>query len=106
MIELIAEEGKADKTNLDWCNTERKENNDSLDQKKKDIVALEDKIDKLTTAIDDPKTGLKKQIEETELKLVQNNKAQVDETKERTEDNLAYQADIKNLVSAGGILKK
>merc|ERR1719478_1588581 len=99
MIELIAEEAKADKTNLDWCKKERKENNDALDQKKKDILALEDKIDKLTTAIEDPKTGLKFQIQETENKLVQNNKNQVDETKERTEDNLAYQADVKNLVS-------
>jgi len=26
MIELIAEEGKSDKENLDWCNKERKEN--------------------------------------------------------------------------------
>jgi chromosome segregation ATPase len=106
MIDLIIEEGKADKKNLDWCNAERKENNDSLDQKKRDIVSLEDRIDKLTTTIDDPKTGLKKQIEETELQLVQNDKSQKDETKERTDDNLSYQADIKNLVSAGGILKK
>jgi hypothetical protein len=106
MIDLIIEEGKADKKKLDWCNAERKENNDSLDQKKRDIVSLEDRIDKLTTTIDDPKTGLKKQIEETELQLVQNDKSQKDETKERTEDNVSYQADINNLVSAGGILKK
>merc|ERR1719163_193665 len=106
MLELIAEEGKADKTNLDWCNQERDENEESLAQKKKDILALEEKIDKLTTAIDDPKTGLKKQIEDTETSLVQNHEAQVKETKERTEDNLAYQADVKNLVSAQGILHK
>merc|ERR1719409_34565 len=106
MLELIAAGGKADKTNLDWCNKERDENEESLAQKKKDILALEEKIDKLTTAIDDPKTGLKKQIEDTETSLVQNHEAQVKETKERTEDNLAYQADVKNLVSAQGILHK
>jgi predicted nucleic acid-binding Zn-ribbon protein len=106
MLELIDEEGKQDKTNLDWCNKERDENEDSLKEKKAEILKLEDAIDKLTKTIEDPKTGLKKQIEETEISLVQNKDAQTKETATRTEENLAYQADVRNLVSAESILKK
>merc|ERR1740130_250132 len=106
MIDLIAAEGKADKTNLDFCTKERKENNDSLDGKKRDIIALDTTIDKLKTTIGDPKTGLKKQIEDTEASLVQNGESQVEETADRTKDNLAYQRDVKNLVGAASILNK
>jgi hypothetical protein len=49
---------------------------------------------------------LKAQIEETELSLVQNKESQTKETAERTEDNVAYQKDVKNLVSAESLLKK
>merc|ERR1719502_667026 len=106
MIDLIAEEGKQDKKNLDWCKKERKENKASLDDKNKEILSLEGTIDKLTKTIEDPKTGLKAQIAETETSLIENTDAQKTQTKERTESNLAYQADVKNLVSASGILTK
>jgi hypothetical protein len=106
MIELIGEEGKADKENLDWCNKERKENKASLKEKKKEILSLEEKIDKLTKLIEDPETGLKKQIADEELSLVQNKEAQTKETAQRLEENVAYQADVKNLVKAESILKK
>jgi len=106
MIELIGEEGKADKKNLDWCNKERDENEKSLDGKKKDIISLKESIDKLTTTISDPKTGLKALIQDTEETLVQNKESQTTETKDRTTDNVAYQADIKNLVDAQDILTK
>jgi len=106
MIDLIGEEGKADKKKLDWCNKERKERNAALDKQNKDILSLETSIDKLTTTIDDPKTGLKKQIEETETQLLQNTESQKTETQERTEDNVAYQKDVKNLVAAQSILAK
>jgi len=106
MLELSAEEGKADKEKLDWCKKERKENKASLKSKKKEILSLEGKIDKLTKAIEHPKTGLKKQIEETELSLVQNKESQTKETAARTEENVSYQKDIKNLVEAQGVLKK
>jgi chromosome segregation ATPase len=106
MIELIGEEGKADKKKLDWCNKERTENDESLGNKKSDIISLGETIDKLDTTINDEETGLKKQIEETETTLVENTKSQKTETADRTEDNIAYQADIKNLVEAQSILKK
>jgi len=106
MLELIAAEGKQDKTNLDWCNKERDENEQALSEKEQEILKLNDSIDKLDTTINDPKTGLKKQIEETELALVQNKESQTSETAARTKDNLAYQADVRNLVDAEEILTK
>jgi len=106
MIDLIGEEAKADKKNLDWCTKERKENNDALDGKKKDIISLKESIDKLTQTISDPKTGLKALIQQEEDSLVQNKESQTTETASRTKDNVAYQADIKNLVDAQSILKK
>jgi len=106
MLEVIAEEGKLDKENLDWCNSERKENKKSLKEKKKEILDLEKKIDKLTKTIEDPKTGLKKQIADEEASLVKNKEAQTSETAQRLEDNMAYQKDVKNLVTAESILVK
>jgi len=106
MIELIGEEGKADKEKLDWCNKERKENEASKAKKNKEILALEGQIDKFTKTIEDPKTGLKANIANTEDSLLQNTNSQKTETGERTEANLAYQADVKNLVAAQGILSK
>jgi len=105
MIKLIGDEGKADKENLDWCKKERKENKASLKEKNSEILKLEEKIDKLTTTIEDPKTGLKKQIADTEEALRENDEAQKTQTAERQEANVAYQADVKNLVAAESLLK-
>lgn len=106
MLELIAEEGKVDKENLDWCNKERDDNEASLAEKKKEILSLEAKIDKLDATINDPETGLKAQIAQTETSLDENTEAQTTQTKERFEANLLYQKDIANLVSAESILAK
>merc|ERR1719326_2211478 len=106
MIELIGEEGEADKENLDWCNKERKENKEERANKKRQINSLNSKIDKLTKTINDPKKGLKAVIANTEQSLVDNRASQTTETKTRVEENLAYQQDIKNLVTAQTILKK
>jgi len=104
MIELIKEEGTSDKEKLDWCKKERKENKASLKEKKSEILKLEGEIDKLNTQIDDPKKGLKAQIEETEKTLQENHESQVTETTERQEANVVYQKDIKNLVDAEKLL--
>jgi hypothetical protein len=106
MIELIAEEGEADKENLDWCNKERTENDNALEEKKKEILGLKTKIGKLTKTIEDPETGLKAQIKDTEEALLQNKEAQTTETADRLKENLAYQKDVKNLVAAESILKR
>jgi len=69
-------------------------------------VSLEDEIDKLEKTIGAPKTGLKDQIAATEQALVENTDAQKTETATRTEENVAYQKDVKNLQSAASILTK
>jgi len=106
MQELNVAEGKEDKKNLDWCKSERDENGKSLQDRKDEILGLDGAIDKLTTTIDDPTKGLKKQISDTEASLIQNNDAQGSETKQRTEENVAYQSDVKNLVDAEDLLDK
>lgn len=106
MLELIVEEGKQDKENLDWCNTEREENDASLAEKINQIDTLNGEIETLEETIDDPETGLKAQIKEAEESLESCVNSQKTETKERTEANLLYQADIKNLVAAEDILAK
>jgi len=106
MLKLIVKEEKADKDNLDWCNAERTENNGVLDQKVDDIDTLNTEIDSLDNSINDPATGLKKQIQDKEKALRDNIATQKSETKERTAENLLYQEDIKNLVAAESILKK
>jgi hypothetical protein len=106
MKKLNEEEGKEDKKNLDWCTSERAENNQNLQDRESEITGLEGEIDQLNTTINDPTQGLKVQIKDEETALVQNNEAQVSETKERQTDNTAYQADIKNLVDAEDLLTK
>merc|ERR1719162_1284208 len=106
MIELIDEEGKADKEKLDWCNKERKDNKAIVKAKKKSILALNKAIDQLDKDINDAKTGYKAQIAETEQALVDNHDSQTKQTVERTESNVAYQQDVKNLVAAQSILER
>lgn len=105
MVKVIAEEGKADKDKLDWCNSERKENKATLKEKRAEILKLDGKIDKLNRQIEDPVKGLKAQIDGTEQSLRENNHGQKTETAERQEANKAYQSDVKNLVAAEALLK-
>jgi len=106
MLKVIVEEGKADKENLDWCNSERTENDKNLGTKNSEIETLDGEIEGLINRIDDPQTGLKAQIKATEESLLSSVTSQKTETAERTKENLLYQEDIKNLVAANNILKK
>lgn len=106
MKKLNEEESKEDKKNLDWCNAERTSNNEALASRETEITGLEGDINDLTNTIDDPTKGLKQQIKEDETTLIQNNEAQVTQTKSRTEENVAYQADVRNLVDAEDLLSK
>merc|ERR1719221_2334536 len=106
MIDLIAEEGKVDEEQLQWCRDERQENNKNLADAKAEIVSLEGQIADLEELIDHPQTGLKKMIADTEDSLEVNTKSQKDETEERTKDNLAYQEDISHLVEAQSLVSK
>jgi len=106
MVTLIGEEGDADQKKLDWCNEERTTNDATVTKKKKEILSLNRLINKLENTIENEETGLKKQIADTETNLEENRESQKTETAERTEDNLAYQQDVKNLVKAQSILDK
>jgi len=106
MLELLKKEEEADDEQLDWCNTERDENEKNLATKKGQISQLEATISKLTNDIEDPATGLKFLISEDERKLVENDENQKTQTASRTEDNLAYQKNIANLVEAETLLAR
>jgi len=106
MIEVIEEEGKADKKKFEWCADERKEKKATVATKKKEITALKKTINQLVSDIDNEKTGYKAQIAETEQDLADNTEAQTKQTGERTESNQAYQQDVKNLVTAQDIITK
>jgi len=106
MLKVNVKEGQADKENLDWCNSERTTNDATHLAKVTQIDTLEGEIDGLNTTINDPETGLLKQIVQTEQSLADCVQAQKTQTAERMEANSAYQVDIKNLVAADEILVK
>mmetsp|Transcript_104733 Transcript_104733/g.182043 ORF Transcript_104733/g.182043 Transcript_104733/m.182043 type:complete len:851 (-) Transcript_104733:19-2571(-) len=107
MLEIIVEEGKADKENLDFCNSERTTNDGVIAEKTTAIEeVLEPAIAKLTKDINDPEVGLKKQISDTEESLLQNKHEQKTSTEERAEANALYKEDMANLAEAKAILAK
>merc|ERR1719197_697076 len=106
MIKLIDEEQKADEEQKEWCETEREENHKKKEEKEKKIEDLKAKIEELVDRIDNPETGLKAMIKQTEEDLKKNHDDQVAETASRAEENKAYQTNIKNIVVAEGLLHK
>merc|ERR1719409_421474 len=106
VLALISEEGKVDKENLEWCNSEREENHKKLEAHIEAISTLEQEIQDLDILINDPETGLLAQIKNTEEALTANHENQVSETATRSEENLNYQTNIANIVEAEGLLEK
>merc|ERR1719197_73446 len=106
MIELINKEEKEDHAQKNWCDSEREENQAVLDEKISNKEALEGQMVELVDEIENAETGLKKQIADEEEKLAENRKAQADEIEDRGLENVAYQANVKNLVAAQEILSK
>jgi hypothetical protein len=104
LVEIIEAEAKADKENLEWCNTERTESDNTIKELDAEILELQDEIAKLIDTIEAPVDGLKAQIEATEIALQDNYHSQETQTSQRTEQNQAYQADIANLVEAEDLL--
>jgi hypothetical protein len=106
MIKLIAAEEKADDEQKSWCDSERTEKDASIVKMEGEITVLLGDIDELTNEINDPTTGLKAQITDTEDALDVNDNSQKTETAERKDANLAYQQDIANLVGAEELLER
>merc|ERR1719492_611333 len=106
MLKLLEKEEAADDEQFEWCNKERDDNEKSLKEKKSQIESLESDIEKLINRIEDPKTGLKVLIANDEQSLVENDESQKSQTADRTEENLAYQKNIANLVEAETLLTR
>jgi predicted nucleic acid-binding Zn-ribbon protein len=104
LVKIIADEGKTDKENLEWCNTERTESDQTIDELDAEILRLEGEIEDLIELIDGPVDGLKAQIAATEIALQENFESQETQTAQRKDANAAYQADIANLVEAESLL--
>jgi len=106
MLGLIEAEEKADVEQKAWCDKEREDTNAAIERATNSIRQLTATISELNTTIHDPSTGLLAQIEATEQSLTENYNSQVTETKDRTEENMAYQKDIANLVEAEALVTK
>jgi len=106
MISLIEEEEVADDKQKAWCDSEREKTNGDISTKTGQLDALQAEIDETTAAIEDPETGLKVSILQSDEAKTTNYENQVSETKDRTVDNLAYQGNIGNLVEAEALLER
>jgi hypothetical protein len=100
MVERIDEEQKVDDAEKEWCEKTEKEQKDSLDDKKDELKTTQDDIKKLDADINDPKSGLKFQIQEAKDSLKENLENQGKETKTRREENLEYQKDARTMADA------
>jgi len=106
MLNILVEEGTADQNQHDWCVDERTKNEAEKLRQEGIKNGLVSAITQLKDEIENPDTGLKVSIERTTTGLEENDLAQKSETADRTEDNLAYQKDVANLVAAEAILEK
>mmetsp|Transcript_61747 Transcript_61747/g.133787 ORF Transcript_61747/g.133787 Transcript_61747/m.133787 type:complete len:689 (-) Transcript_61747:184-2250(-) len=106
IVKLIEEEGAADQKELTWCNMERDQSNMYHGEKTSQITALSSAITDLVNTIDDPESGLKKQIEETELGLISNAASQKTQTQERKEANQLYQETVADTSEAERLLTR
>jgi len=103
---LIAKEEKADDEQKSWCDDERTDTDKSIGDKTRELDSLQITINTLDKAMNDPEVGLLKQQADTEESLEENHDNQVFKTKQRKEENQAYQKDIANLVSAEELLQR
>jgi hypothetical protein len=106
MIAIIAKEEKEDVEQKEWCDSEREDNHAQLANKKSGQDQLNGEIVSLTDEIENEETGLKKQMADLQAKLDENHKEQADEIEDRGMENVAYQANVRNLVKAQEVVGK
>jgi len=102
---VIDKEEKADDDEKAWCDSERVNTDDLIETKTKNIDRLAGEIDSVIDEMDNPETGLKHTLEETQASLKENKEAQQTETEERQGENALYQKTVANLVSAESVLE-
>lgn len=105
-LELIDKEAEVDKQQLDWCNSERTLNDEAIGKKESELSDLDTQILNLDSAINDPDSGLKAQINTTHEQLDQNAKDQTDQTEMRRNETSDYQENIRNFAAAEAIISK
>lgn len=106
MQTLITKEAKVDQMQLDWCSAERKANNAEVVNKGAQIDALNSEIQDITISINDPDTGLHKNIESTEDSIQANAESQKQETESRRTEAKLYSTDIGHISEAESLLGK
>jgi chromosome segregation ATPase len=106
MISLIGKEQEADKNKKDWCEEERRTNNQELNNRNGEIEELKSRITSLHDEIHHETTGLLAQISTTEATIVSNRNSQETQTISRKEANVEYQKDIAHLVEAEKLLHR
>merc|ERR1719399_2445532 len=106
MVALIEKEGRQDREQFDWCNSERESNHEQKSEKQDMIDGLNARVTELVDIIDNEETGLKAQLADEQAKLAENQKDQAEETEDRATENAAYQKNVHNLVDAEKILEK
>lgn len=100
MIEVIDLEEETDAEKHAWCADEQKKNRDARDEKIATIGKLNVKIDELKTTISDTEELLAT----AQTDLATNLDDQKSATEQRAAEKAAYDENIKNLVSAQGLL--
>merc|ERR1719456_335073 len=106
VIAMIDKEQKADEDQKAWCDDERTKNDEMLAEKKEAITRLEGEIETLDDEINNPETGLKAILAETQESLKENRESQATSTADRQAENVQYQKEVANTVEAEKILKK
>eukprot|EP00401_Gymnodinium_catenatum_P037153 CAMPEP_0117492228 /NCGR_PEP_ID=MMETSP0784-20121206/18473_1 /TAXON_ID=39447 /ORGANISM="" /LENGTH=771 /DNA_ID=CAMNT_0005287041 /DNA_START=74 /DNA_END=2390 /DNA_ORIENTATION=+ len=106
MQALVDAEAVLDSKQLTWCNDARATSGASLDAKKLDISSLGDLINNLVNSIEDPASGLRKQIADTEGDIDTNYNAQKEQTATRRDDHKAYTKNAGDIAEATVLLTK
>merc|ERR1719472_540662 len=101
MMEIIDKEQKEDEAQKAWCDSEREDHYNQLDEKQSEREQIEGHITQLTEDRDE----LKSQLADENAKLAQNRKDQADEIEDRGLENVAYQKNVKNLADAEATVK-
>jgi hypothetical protein len=103
---VIDKEEKADDDEKAWCDSERENNDDTIELKAKNIDRLAGEIDSITDQIDNPDSGLKATLAQAQKDLKTCKEAQQKETEERQDENALYQKQVANLNAAEAVLEK
>jgi len=106
MQALIDEEAALDSKQLKWCTDERATSNTNLGVKNSEISGLHGVINDLDSTIDDPASGLRKQIVDTEEDLETNYNSQKEQTATRRDDHKAYTKNVADIAEATALLTK